>query len=865
MVVDKLLKLPRRSIILELAVVLLLVSTIPLLVNSYETIKVSKHALKEEILIQSHIISTTLGSSVLHFVQMEKRITEDFGSDGFIRNSLEEIESGHKQTEVVLSQYLVKNKLPLHGEIRYINIYNMEGRVVASTSESKIGEVDAHKQYFVKGLERPYIGSDELDLISVRIIPIASPIKSITTGKVIGVIVNFVDMRGLEELINSSLYMVSLHKVNKSVPPGIVNNLNFYIGTTQGEVIYSAFQKNINFKVSQIPLEECRNNSRSVNGIYNNYKGIKVLGAYTCLPELKWIIAVEIPEKVAFYNINVLKEETFRIMIISIFLIIVLVYFSIKWLSSPILDLTEAAKNIGSGNFNSKVNIKRNNELGLLGDAFNKMVDNLNENIKKYIDLVETSPDAIISVDKKGRIVVWNRAAEQVFGYSKEEVLGKDITGLGIIADCIYEINKESPVHRKTGECYGFRKNGESFPIEFSFSKTEVDSSVVTTFIIRDMTEKKEILEKLEESEAKSRSIIDASNDAIIVGDENGNIILWNPAAEQLFGYKKEEALGRGFDQLIVPEGYRHVPREAYRRVLKTKKLAREGHIIEAEGLKKDGTRFPVEHTASLFEIEGRVRVVAILRDITEKKEIEEELRKGNKELQKAYHRLKSLDTLKRDIISNVSHEILTPVTLAKGFIDVAMYENEPDMIKDYLKQVKSALIRMEYVVEDLVEVSKLDVEIRPEDMSEVDIEKIIDEIIAMKKEMAALKGVVIKTKINVSKIKANEDKIKHILRDLIDNAIKFNKPDGEVLIEVEKEGSNVKIVVSDTGIGIPEDKIDMIFQPLTQLDPSTRRAYSGTGTGLAVVKKIIEAHKGTIDVKSRVGEGTTFIITLPQ
>ncbi len=589
--------------------ILFLVSTIPLLVNSYETIKVSKHALKEEILTQSQIISTTLGSSVLHFVQMEKRITEDFSSDGFIRSSLGEIESGHKQTEVVLSQYLIKNKLPFHEEISYINIYNMEGRVVASTSESKIGEVDAHKQYFVRGLEKPYIGSDELDLIRVGIIPIAAPIKSMTTGKVIGVIVNFVDLRGLEELINSSLYMVGLQTVNKSVPPEIANNLKFYIGTIHGKVIYSAFQKNINFKVSHIPLEECRNNSRSVNGIYSNSKGIKVLGAYTCLPELKWIIAVETPEKVAFYNINVLKEETLRILIISIFLIIVLLYFSIKWISSPILDLTEAAKNIGRSNFNSKVNIKRNNELGLLGDAFNKMVDNLNENIKKYIDLVETSPDAIISVDKKGRIVVWNRAAEQVFGYNKEEVIGKDITESGILADCIIEINKASPVHRKSVECIGFRKNGEIFPIEFSFSKTEVNSSVVSTFILRDMTEKNEILEKLEESEAKSRSIIDASNDAIIVGDEDGNIILWNPAAEQLFGYKKEEVLGRGFDQLIVPEEYRHIPKEAYRRVLKTKKLAREGHIIEAEGLKKDGRRFPIEHTASLFEIEGRVRV----------------------------------------------------------------------------------------------------------------------------------------------------------------------------------------------------------------------------------------------------------------
>lgn len=368
----------------------------------------------------------------------------------------------------------------------------------------------------------------------------------------------------------------------------------------------------------------------------------------------------------------------------------------------------------------------------------------------------------------------------------------------------------------------------------------------------------------LVESEEKFRGVIEASTDAIIMAGEDEKLLLWNHGAEKIFGYKKDEILGKNYNDFIVPKEYNGSPGQALKKAVKTKKLAYDGKIINAMGLKKDGTRFPLEHTVSMWRVNGEVRLIAILRDVTEKRKLEDDLKKNHEKLIDAYSELKSLDQLKSDIITNVSHELKTPISIIKSGIEEAMDEENSSDREELLHMALKALDRQLDVVNDLVALSnieknKLDKKIH--DMSEI-----ISEVINERKDQANNSSVTISTEIpdDLPQILIDKDKIKHVLKNLISNAIKFNKIGGNIILKAYRKGGSLEISVSDTGVGIEEKDMGKLFRPLTQLDPSTNRNYEGTGTGLAVAKRYVEAHDGKIRAMSKLGEGTTVYFSLP-
>lgn len=240
-------------------------------------------------------------------------------------------------------------------------------------------------------------------------------------------------------------------------------------------------------------------------------------------------------------------------------------------------------------------------------------------------------------------------------------------------------------------------------------------------------------------------------------------------------------------------------------------------------------------------------------------------LQTTHEELKEAYEELKSLDELKSNILANVSHELRTPITVAKGAIELAMDEENPGERRRFLKMALDALTRQNFIVADILEAAKFEkgeVELNLEAVDVVQMIKLVrDEF----EPMLVTEG--IKMEVNVENIppaKADPQQLKHVLRNLISNAIKFNRKGGSVTIEAREKGSMVEVCVSDTGIGIPEDKLEKIFERFYQMDSSPTRHYGGTGMGLAIVKEVVEAHGGEVMVKSKLGEGSTFCFTLP-
>jgi len=250
----------------------------------------------------------------------------------------------------------------------------------------------------------------------------------------------------------------------------------------------------------------------------------------------------------------------------------------------------------------------------------------------------------------------------------------------------------------------------------------------------------------------------------------------------------------------------------------------------------------------------------------TELKKAHEKLQRAYEELQRAYEELKSLDELKSNIIANVSHELRTPITIAKGAIELAMDEKDSAEKNRLLQMALNALIRLNFIVGDLVEAARIERGEIKLKLEAVDVCEVIDEIVD------EFRPVFIKDRLRV-KVEVENDLppamadykgLRHVLRNLVSNAIKFNREGGEICIEARKMGDMIEVCVSDTGIGIPEDKLEKIFERFYQIDSSPTRRYGGTGMGLAIVKEVVEAHGGRVTVESELGRGSRFCFTMP-
>lgn len=235
-------------------------------------------------------------------------------------------------------------------------------------------------------------------------------------------------------------------------------------------------------------------------------------------------------------------------------------------------------------------------------------------------------------------------------------------------------------------------------------------------------------------------------------------------------------------------------------------------------------------------------------------------------ELEKTVRELKAVDELKNNLLANVSHELRTPITIAKGALELAMDEKNVKKRNGLLKMAVNALVRQNFIVGDLIEAANLERSKSELKMEEVNLVQLITLVSDEFKPMLIKDKIKMKISIEncLPPVRADNKQLKHVLRNLISNAIKFNKEGGEIIIEARERGNMVEVCVSDTGIGIPEDRLDKIFERFYQVDSSPSRRYGGTGLGLAIVKETVEAHGGRITVESKLGKGSRFCFTLP-
>jgi signal transduction histidine kinase len=244
---------------------------------------------------------------------------------------------------------------------------------------------------------------------------------------------------------------------------------------------------------------------------------------------------------------------------------------------------------------------------------------------------------------------------------------------------------------------------------------------------------------------------------------------------------------------------------------------------------------------------------------------LERRVEERTADLQKALERLSELNQLKANFISNISHELRTPLTHIKGYLELLISESlgtVTDEQRHALQVSQQSAGNLESLIEDLIMVSLASrgkLSIRQE---EVDIRRLANLAVRSASAKAEKRGVTLHALIDEAAplVQADSQKIAWVLNQLIDNGIKFTPEGGRVVVGVKREGENLVIVnVTDTGIGIPQDRLGDVFESFHQLDGSTTRHYGGTGLGLSLVREIIEAHGSMIEVQSLEGRGSTF------
>jgi PAS domain S-box-containing protein len=387
----------------------------------------------------------------------------------------------------------------------------------------------------------------------------------------------------------------------------------------------------------------------------------------------------------------------------------------------------------------------------------------------------------------------------------------------------------------------------------------------VCSEIIGNALERRQVEGVLRESEERYRIIFERSLDGLYIHDFEGNFIDANPVALKMLGYTKEEISSLNFSSLLN-EGEIPMVQEAIKELLRT---GTDKGITEYYLKRADGTYIWVEIKASvIYKDRKPCGVQGIVRDITERKRMIEESEKYQWEIEQQNIKLKELDHIKSDLFTVTSHEIRAPMTSMKGYVQMLSMGSIGEITGEQKKNLEVVLRninRLDCLIQDILDLSQLKsgtMEFVPE---ETNVQKLIDGVTEATQSSADLKNIEINRELeeNLPSLNIDSERIKQVIINLINNAIKFS-PDGSIIsIKAKKNVDDILFEVQDFGCGIPKDKQAKIFETFYQVDSSMNRSFDGAGLGLSISKNIIHAHKGKIWAESE-GEGTTMFFTLP-
>jgi PAS domain S-box-containing protein len=392
--------------------------------------------------------------------------------------------------------------------------------------------------------------------------------------------------------------------------------------------------------------------------------------------------------------------------------------------------------------------------------------------------------------------------------------------------------------------------------------------------------------ENLQQSEERYRSLVEKANDAIISLNPEGQIVAWNAYAERIFGYTTEEIIGKPFTT-VLPQRYHAAQQQFLEKAFRVGKAVLPDKSVDGFGLRKDGTEIPVEQSFSLWMSDHGMLSTIILRNITDRKEVEKyleakvatrtsDLMEANKkladsitELNKAKKDAEAANAAKSDFLARMSHEIRTPMNGVLGMAELLLNSDLTHKQRKLTQTLHNSGETLLCILNDILDFSKIESGKLAFENINFNLRDIIEEALELMAERAHSKGVEVLCHVPPElpvALKGDPVRLRQVFINLIGNAVKFTEK-GEIVInvtplEVKEDDVKYSFAIKDTGIGIGEEQKALIFDPFVQADNSTRRKYGGTGLGLAIVKQLVELMGGTISIDSAPGKGTLFTFT---
>jgi PAS domain S-box-containing protein len=480
--------------------------------------------------------------------------------------------------------------------------------------------------------------------------------------------------------------------------------------------------------------------------------------------------------------------------------------------------------------------------------------------------------DAVITTDLEGRITYLNKVAESLTGWTQNDALGRPIDEVLRIVNEATREPAENPALRalRDGVVVGLanhttliRRDGAERPIDDSAAPIKDEDGRVSgcVMIFRDVTAQRRTEHDKASQLLTARflsSIVESSDDAIISKSLDGVIQSWNAAAERLFGYSAAEAVGRHISLVIPPD---RITEEDL--IVSALRDGQRIEHFETERVRRDGQRILVSLTISpIKDADGRVVGASkIVRDFTERKRLEDNLRRLAADLSET-------DRRKDEFLATLAHELRSPLAPVLNMLEV-MKRSEGDTgtqrcARATIERQLGQLVRL---VDDLLDLNRIThnrLELR---RSDVDLSSVIHQAVEASRPMADAVGHEIRVSLPAEAIHLHADaaRLAQVFGNLLNNSCKYTRPGGTISIAAERRGTDAVVSVRDNGIGIPQNKLESIFEMFTQVDPSLERSQGGLGIGLTLVKRLVQLHGGSIEAKSAGnGCGSEFVVTLP-
>ena len=770
---------------------------------------------------------------------------------------------------------LLTESLP---DYSWIGVTDSDGIVLAST-QGILESVDvSQRPWFIEGRDSVYVGDVHAALLlepyftstqeePLRLVDISIPLTT-RDGELRGVLGVHLNWDWARRLHNS---LVSNNLEDEQTEVFIVSENHEILvgGNSDGQVVPQNIVDNlIQDDLTVAPIQWGAEARYLVS--YSPTEG------YRDYPGLGWYVVTRQPVEIAFAPVNTIVRMIWLIGAILGFTFISIGWGLAGWVTYPIKRIVNAAQSISEGNLITSIpRVDDNYEVETLSQSLQQMVNNLRTEIaerkeaqqklstqqEKLVSILDNIPVMIIEADKHQFVDYMNTETSKKLGWDLHMLEG-DIDFISVISpdasmrDHVQNMLTSQNSNWETFLTYA--RDGE--PVYTSWTSVHLSDGRIICIGI-DLTAQKQLEDDVQASRTV-RFMLETATQGVVLVDEENTIVMVNQYIEDTFGINRDELLGKSVD-VLLPQANQETHKQLHQAYSENPVDRPMGTGQELLALHADGTTFPVEVSLTPIEIEGEMHIMAFVVNISERKQ-NEFRRNQQHQMELALEKEKLLQELQGRFVNLVSHEFRTPLSVINMSADVMLRylgKLDEERLRAKLTTVQTQVESMIELMEQGLEKTKQrarHIELTPE---WVDTKALIEQVVATIQSLNTTKHI-FEIKAHDGKIYADPLLLDQLISNLLINATRYSPAESTISITAKHLETEWIIDIQDSGVGIPEADVDLIFEPFFRSDNVTM--ISGTGLGLSIVKRYVDAHEGTIDVMSVLDEGTRITLHLP-